>query len=144
MATWTKLADNWESLTNDEKVALFQNVSTDIPSITDLQAMGKVKIISLTENESIVGITLTGVHKRTVVIPKDVFSVDSFATINSMTLNCNLSGGGQVGGAITKDLETYYIFNNGWKVIDVNNDAFMTPTQLSTLTSAEWKIISVN
>lgn len=53
MATWTKLADNWESLTNDEKVALFQNVSTDIPSITDLQAMGKVKIISLTENESI-------------------------------------------------------------------------------------------
>ena len=141
MATWTKLADNWESLTNDEKVALFQNVTTDIPSITDLQAMGKVKIISLTENESIVGITLIGVHKRTVVIPKDVFSVDSFATINSMTLNCNLSGGGQVGVAITKDLETYYIFNNGWKVIDVNNDAFMTPTQLSTLTSAEWKTL---
>ena len=53
MATWTKLADNWESLTNDEKVALFQNVTTDIPSITDLKAMGKVKIISLTENESI-------------------------------------------------------------------------------------------
>lgn len=141
MATWTKLADNWESLTNDEKVALFQNVTTDIPSITDLQAMGKVKIISLTENQSIVGITLTGVPKRTVVIPKDVFSVDSFATINSMTLNCNLSGGGQVGVAITKDLETYYIFNNGWKVIDVNNDAFMTPTQLSTLTSAEWKTL---
>ena len=50
MATWTKLADNWESLTNDEKVALFQNVSTDIPSITDLQAMGKVKIISIVTN----------------------------------------------------------------------------------------------
>lgn len=141
MATWTKLADNWESLTDDEKVALFQNVTTDIPSITDLQAMGKVKIISLTENQSIVGVTLTGVHKRTVVKPKDVFSVDSFATINSMTLNCNLSGAGQVGVAVTKDLETYYIFDNGWKVIDVNNDVFMTPTQLSALTSAEWKTL---
>lgn len=141
MATWTKLADNWESLTDDEKVALFQNVTTDIPSITDLQAMGKVKIVSLTENKSIVGVTLKGVPKRTVVIPKDIFSVDSFATINSMTLNCNLSGAGQVGVAITKDLKTYYIFDNEWKVIDVNNDAFMTPTQLSALTSAEWKTL---
>lgn len=141
MATWTKLADNWESLTDDEKVALFQNVTTDIPSITDLQAMGKVKIVSLTENKSIAEIILTGVPKRTVVIPKDIFSVDSFATINSMTLNCNLSGAGQVGVAVTKDLETYYIFDNEWKVIDVNNDAFMTPTQLSALTSAEWKTL---
>lgn len=138
---WTKLADNWESLTDDEKVALFQNVTTDIPSITDLQAMGKVKIVSLTKNKSIVGVTLTGVPKRTVVIPKDIFSVDSFATINSMTLNCNLSGAGQVGVAVTKDLKTYYIFDNEWKVIDVNNDAFMTPTQLSALTSAEWKTL---
>ena len=141
MATWTKLADNWESLTDDEKVALFQNVTADIPSISDLQAMGKVKIISFVENESVVDVFLNGVHKRTVVIPKDVFSVDSFAMINSMTLNCNLSGGGQVGVAITKDLETYYVFDNGWKVIDVNNDAFMTPIQLSTLTSAEWKTL---
>lgn len=139
MATWTKLADNWESLTDDEKVALFQNVTADMPSITDLQAMGKVKIVSLTGNKSIVRVT--GVPKRTVVLPKDVFSVDSFATINSMTLNCNLSGAGQVGVAVTKDLETYYIFNNRWKAIDVNNDAFMTPTQLSALTSAEWKTL---
>lgn len=139
MATWTKLADNWESLTDDEKLDLFQNVTADMPSITDLQAMGKVKIVSLTGNKSIVRVK--GVPKRTVVLPKDVFSVDFFATINSMTLNCNLSGAGQVGVAVTKDLETYYIFDNGWKVIDVNNDAFMTPTQLSTLTSAEWKTL---
>ena len=139
MATWTKLADNWESLTDDEKLDLFQNVTADMPSITDLQAMGKVKIVSLTGNKSIVRVK--GVPKRTVVLPKDVFSVDSFATINSMTLNCNLSGAGQVGVAVTKDLETYYIFDNEWKVIDVNNDAFMTPTQLSALTSAEWKTL---
>lgn len=139
MATWTKLADNWESLTDNEKLDLFQNVTADMPSITDLQAMGKVKIVSLTGNKSIVRVK--GVPKRTVVLPKDVFSVDFFATINSMTLNCNLSGAGQVGVAVTKDLETYYIFDNRWKAIDVNNDAFMTPTQLSALTSAEWKTL---
>ena len=143
MATWTKLADNWDALSDTERVALFQNLSSDTSSLADLQALGKFKIAVLTDsNISYKNIVVSGAHKRTVVEPKEVFSVDAYAKINSITLNYNTSGSGNVGIAVSKDLATYFIYDAGaWKEINKDTDAFMSPAIFNGLTDAEWQTL---
>lgn len=141
MATWTKLANDWTTLTDQDVLNLFQQVTTDLPTLTDLQQLGSgVRVVTLSENYASNSLNVSGVHNRTVVTPNNVFSVAAFAKINSITLNSNVTGG-VVGVAVTKDLADYYIYNNGWQQIDVNNDSFMMPSQLNALTDTEWQAL---
>lgn len=147
--SWALLAENWDTLTDAQKEALFMDTNYAKPTIQELEALGKpFKVASYGASPLKVKTVVEGVPKPRLVLPKTLFGSD-FDTINSMTATVSETGNGKVRFIFTTDLVTYYTFNFGmFDFVPVSSlDAAtvlsegINATGLGTLTATEFSKI---
>ena len=68
-------------------------------------------------------ISFKAIPKPQIIKDKNLKPVGDYAKLNSITLNCNLSGGADIRLAITLDGSTYYVYNaNSFIKLDLDKD----------------------
>lgn len=141
MAELVKLSDNWSTLSDTEKLAVFNQVSYENATGDELETLEKFKVISFSEENTKPIVTLSAIPKPQTVYQKQLLDISTYENIDSITVECTTSGSGIVKIAVTADLVDYYTYDsteNDWvKIEDVANG--MTPTVLSALTSEIWE-----
>ena len=147
MYKFIKVSNDWTSLSNSEKEALFENYEQAQPS--ELYDLGKFKIaIESEDNSDLVNtVQLTAVPNNILCLPRELFG-DSFNAINNITITDTVSDttNSKIVYFVTKDLKDYYTFNDGKfikissmdvdtvlnKGIDSSSFTAITPTQWAT------------
>ena len=140
-----KVADNFTSLSDAEKEALFNNYEQASPS--ELYNLGKFKIAVESEDETdtVDKVQLTAVPNNILCLPRELFG-DSFDKINNVTVTDTVQKNSKIVYFVTKDLKDYYTFYNSKFVrlsamdvdtvlnegIDGSSLGAITPTQWTT------------
>lgn len=145
MATFQKLTDNWNSLSNAEKIALFQSVKYEA-SIEDLKKLGKpFKILIYNEEDDILEGSITATPPPQLVVQTVLINTSGYTTINTVKINSLISGNSTIRIVATTDRVNYYAYNadNGeWTTVNLTiNDVLengMEQTQTSSVPPDAW------
>lgn len=145
MATFQKLTDNWNSLSNAEKIALFQSVE-DEATIEDLKKLGKpFKILIYNEEDDILEGSITATPPPQLVVQTVLINTSGYNTINTVSINTILSNKSNIRIAVTSNKTDFYIYdaeNESWEIIklDVANILAngMNSTQVAAVPSEGW------
>ena len=82
-----KVADNWNTLSDSEKEALFHGASSTIPSPIELENLGDFRVAIYSKlNEPLNNLTLAGTPKCQIVYPSVPIDLDVVKEINSMSI----------------------------------------------------------
>ena len=82
-----KVADNWNTLSDTQKEALFNGAGSTIPSPIELENLGDFKVaIYSKSNEPLNNLTLAGTPKCQIVYPRVPIDLDVVKEINSMSI----------------------------------------------------------
>ena len=147
--SWQKLADNWSSLTEQQKHEMFKNTKYLKPSVEEMKELGKFKIVS----EDKLNVKVSGIPNTQIVLPKKLISTSSFEYINKVTFTGLEEGEGLVKIAVTTDLKKYYIYDvesSSWIEINLEEntdtllDKCMSMDDVKKLTNEEWNAIISN
>lgn len=84
-----KVADNWDALSDTEKVALFEAASYAQPEIEDLRALGKFKVVSYSKENEQVTCNVVATPKVQIVLPKDLLNIKQVEEITKITVAQN-------------------------------------------------------
>lgn len=106
----TQLSSNWSSLTDAEKLALFQNITGEFTT-SDIVDFGSCTVYSYSVNSEVPVYKLVYIPLAQLVLPKGLISLAGFELSNVNILN-SVTGNSQLKIAITTDLETYYTYNS--------------------------------
>lgn len=138
---WQKVADNWNTLTNQEKENLFSQVNGE-PTIADLQLLGQFRVVSYADTQNL-NLKVSAVPKDQLVLPKNLINLSSIEHINSVTVTANESGTGKVRVAITKGNNVWYMFD-GLNFVQIGNTASdilvngNTASEINGITQAQY------
>ena len=140
-----KVADNFTTLSDAEKEALFNNYEQASPS--ELYKLGKFKVAVESEDETDTPtkVQLTAVPNNLLCLPRELFG-DSFDKINNVTVTDTIQKNSKIVYFVTKDLKDYYTFYDSKFVrlsamdvdtvlkegIDASSLGAITPTQWAT------------
>ena len=80
-----KVADNWDALSDTEKVALFDAQ----PEIEDLRALGKFRVVAYSKENEQVTCNVVATPKVQIVLPKDLLNIKQAEDINKITITQN-------------------------------------------------------
>ena len=81
-----KIADNWDSLSNSQKEALFSDVGYEQASSNELETLGKFKIITYGKENEKVDCFVDATPKVQTVLPKDLINIKQVENINKITI----------------------------------------------------------
>lgn len=84
-----KVADNWDALSDAEKIALFEAASYAQPEIEDLRALGKFRVVAYSKENEQVTCNLVATPKVQIVLPKDLLNIKQVEDINKITITQN-------------------------------------------------------
>lgn len=147
MYKFIKVSNDWTSLSNAEREALFENYEQ--AQLSELYDLGKFKIaVESEDNSDLVNtVQLTAVPNNILCLPRKLFG-DSFNAINNITITDTVSDttNSKIVYFVTKDLKDYYTFNDGKFIkissmdvdtvlnegIDSSSFVAITPTQWAT------------
>lgn len=145
--TWQKLADDWEQLTDQEKIALFNGTNHNVPTGAELLALDepfKVAIYDLLQTGQ--HLYINGIPNRQIITPKELISTQMFHSIDRISLDFNLSGDGDIKIALTTNLVDYYSFNGtSWNLInlvDIATDG-MDAVTFNSLGTSAWGLLDL-
>lgn len=148
MATFQKLADNWDALTNAEKIALFQSVDGEA-TIADLQSLGQpFKILTYSEDSDQPSCTVNAAPFDQVVVPTTLIDCSGYDAINSVAVTNTVSSTSSIRIAVTNDKNTYYVYDTTdtkWVEVDKTTDAVlingMTADEVAAVPADGWLTI---
>ena len=140
-----KLATNWSSKSDSDKLALIKAVK-NFPTISDLSTIGKFKVISMSGDTPVTNTTVTAIPKTQTVYPTKLIKTSPFEKLNSVSINATSSGAGDIKVAVTTDLATYKVWDKvtlAWIDIPKTDVATrgMSVADVSTLTDTEWNML---
>ena len=140
-----KVADNFTTLSDAEKEALFNNYEQASPS--ELYDLGKFKIAVESEDETdtVSKVQLTAVPNNILCLPRELFG-DSFDKINNITITDIISdkSNTKIVYFVTKDLKDYYTFYDSKFVrldtmdVDTVLSEGIDSSALATITPSQW------
>lgn len=134
---FTKLADNWDALTESEKLALFESTDYEVPTVADLATLGKFKVLTLSDLPEQQTMQVKAVPKPQLVLPKGLIPLDSFAGIKQVKATATVSAGAVCGIMVTTDLATYYAYDAAaaadWIETSVSDVSAMTSIDAADL-----------
>lgn len=81
-----KVADNWDALSDSDKVSLFESASISYPSVEELRSLGKFKVATYGKTNEKPVCVLKGTPKAQVVLPKDLLSIKQVEDINKVSI----------------------------------------------------------
>lgn len=84
-----KVADNWDALSDTEKVALFEAASYAQPEIEDLRALGKFRVVAYSKENEQITCNVVATPKVQIVLPKDLLNIKQVEDINKITITQN-------------------------------------------------------
>lgn len=115
--TFVKVANNWNALTDAEKIALFKATNYEVPTAAELATLGKFKVVSYAESDDQPICQIRAVPKDQLVLPKGLIAIDSFEGIDKATLTHDIKiGGVNIEGrtwSSTNVMTTDGVFKNG-------------------------------
>ena len=148
MGTFQQLASDWSSKSDADKLILLESVY-GMPSASDLSTISPFKCILLSDLSS-ASVRVLALPKPQLVTPKGLIDTTSFEKINYVTITSTESVAdtsiNHITLIVTTDNTTYYTWNKitlDWVEIDHTNleqvqQNGIKPSELSTLTSADW------
>lgn len=146
---FTKLADNWDALTEAEKIALFESTDYEVPTIADLKALGKFKVLTLSDLPDQQTLQVRAVPKPQLVLPKGLISLDSFAGIKQVRTTATVSANASCRILVTTDLSSYYTYDavtTQWTKVDVNDVSAITAgidaADLANIPATAWDVLT--
>ena len=144
---FTQLANDWTTLTDAEKEALFENTNFNQATLAELQTLGKFKVLAMSDSAggSASDVQVRGVHDDFLVLPKSLFG-SSFYRIKSVDITESISDteNAKIRYALTKNLTDYYTFSNGeWvQLAAVNAETVITDglsaSDLALISESNW------
>lgn len=144
--SFTQLANDWSSLTDAEKEALFENTNFNQATLAELQTLGKFKVLAMSDSSSgsASDVQVRGVQDDFLVLPKSLFG-SSFYSIKSVDITESISdNNAKIRYALTKNLTDYYTFSNGeWVQLSaVNAETVITDglsaSDLASISASDW------
>lgn len=149
--TWQVVAPDWDSLTDVEKIQLFDDTNHQRPDATALQETynsgGAFKIaiydiLSSGVHLFLKGRPITQLVKPTVLVPLKVFD-----QVLSISIKEPVITGATVKVAITLNMTDYYTFEDGaWVQIDLDTEIEtkgLSPTQFNGLSQTAWNLLDL-
>ena len=81
-----KVADNWDALSDTEKIALFEGASYEQPEVNELRKLGKFKVVTYSKENEQIGCSIVGAPKVQIVLPKDLLNIKQVEDITKITI----------------------------------------------------------
>lgn len=149
--TWQVVAPDWDSLTDYEKIQLFDGTNHQIPDATALletyNSGGAFKIAIYDILSSGVHLFLKGRPIRQLVKPIVLVPLKVFDQVLSISIKEPVITGAAVKVAITLNMTDYYTFESGaWVQIDLGTEIEtkgLTPTQFNSLSQTAWNLLDL-
>lgn len=123
--TFQQLAPDWNTLSDEEKVALFTATNGETPTVDELKTIGKFKILTYSEDNALVECTVSAVPKDQLVLPKKLINLGGYEVVHSVAVtSATTTPNSSVKVAFTKDLTTYIAYDKEtatWRNVDVTD-----------------------
>ena len=140
---WKQLATDWDSLSDADKEALFAGTNGNIPTGADLLGLNSTfRVAVLSEDTARPIFNIIALPADKLFIPTQLIG-STFDNLDSVNFTVSLDSSSNIRFAITKDLTTYYTYNNGFVQMPsfdlsaVLNDG-ATADDIKNITDAEW------
>lgn len=141
------VANDWTALTDAEKQDVFANYGIGNPSSLNMASItDKFSVLILGDNNVPV-VNMDAIPTPKIITQNELYDISAYEHLDAVTLTSNKSGNGEVKIAVTKDLSTYYVYdntNNVWSSInlaDIGTDG-MTQQQLNSISESDWHTFS--
>lgn len=144
---FTQLANDWSSLTDAEKEALFNGTNFNSATTEELQSLGQFKVLAMSDSSSgsAANVKVRGIHNDFLVLPKEMFGT-SFNKIKEVNITENISDttNAKIRYVLTKDLIDYFTFSNGtWEKLNTVDagtviSSGMSADDLASISSTDW------
>lgn len=142
--TFSRLSQDYSSMTDAQKIAMFNDTNYKIPTISQLKTLTMpIKAVSYCDDTTSKACKLNAVPKDQLVLPKNLINLSSIEHINSVTVTASESGTGKVRIAITKGNNVWYMFDR-LNFVQIGNTAsdFLadgnTASEINNITQAQW------
>lgn len=142
-STFQLLSSDWASLTDTQKITLFNQVTEDA-SVSDLVTLGNFKVVSYSEDSTPLSLAVVAVPKDEIVLPVSLINLKSVESVTSISIteegySPNSTSTAGIKYAFTTDLTTYKVYNPVtlvWDTIDTDNMVAegMTVATINSLT----------
>ena len=142
--SWKVLANDWSTLSDTDKEALFIGTNYNKPTVADLQSLGdKFKIVAYGVDTAVPKTVVKDVPNNKLFVPVSLFG-DSFSTIDNMYINANVDANSNIRFVFTKDLLDYYTFGSSGftKVSAFDADTVLNEgismSDVATISEMQW------
>lgn len=142
--SWKVLANDWSTLSDTDKEALFIGTNYNKPTVAELQSLvDKFKIVAYNIDTAVPKTVVKAVPNNKLFVPVNLFGA-SFNTIDSMTVQVMVDAGTDIRFVLTKDLTNYYTFTSSGFAKITSFDAGtvlsegMTNGTLSGISDLQW------
>ena len=110
--SWKVLANDWSTLSDTDKEALFVGTNYNKPTVAELQSLGnKFKVATYGVDTTSPKTVIKAVPNNKLFVPVSLFG-GSFSTIDSMLISANVDANSNIRFVFTKDLLDYYTFGS--------------------------------
>ena len=142
--SWKVLANDWSTLSDTDKEALFIGTNYNKPSVAELQALGgKFRVVAYGVDTTSPKTVVKAVPNNKLFVPVSLFG-DSFSTIDNMYINANVDANSNIRFVFTKDLLDYYTFSSSGftKVSSFDADTVLNEgismSDVATISEMQW------
>lgn len=147
-----QISTNWDLLTNEEQENLFKLTNYKNANVSDLANLNNFKVLKYQNSNTQTGCTVTAVPKDQLILPKGLLNIESFESIDKISLASNTTNNGVLKILVTNDLSNYKIYdfvNNIWQNINHTNivevlDQGINVSDIQNITHDSWDIITSN
>ena len=123
--TFSKLSDNWATITDKEKITLFTNTNGKQPTIADLQTIGtSCSLMAYTDDDNRQDCKLRALPNAQFIKPKNLINLHAYESITNMSVTSDISTNATLRILVTTDLATYKYFDTAsstWKAVDITD-----------------------
>jgi hypothetical protein len=123
--TFSKLSDNWATITDKEKITLFTNTNGKQPTIADLQTIGtSCSLMAYTDDDNRQDCKLRALPNVQFIKPKNLINLHAYESITNMSVTSDISTNATLRILVTTDLATYKYFDTAsstWKAVDITD-----------------------
>ena len=84
-----KVAENWDALSDSEKIALFESAGYEQPELEELKKLGKFRVVTYSKKNEKVECSLSATPKVQIILPKELLNIKQTEDINKITITQN-------------------------------------------------------
>lgn len=142
--SWKVLANDWSTLSDTDKEALFIGTNYNKPSVAELQALGgKFRVVAYGVDTTSPKTVVKAVPNNKLFVPVSLFG-GSFSTVDNIYINANVDANSSIRFVFTKDLLDYYTFGSSGftkvSAFDANTvlNEGISMSDVATISEMQW------